>query len=168
MTGFTLLWSKMLNSSIWQESPQTRCVWLTLLMLKDKDGVVRGGSVSALARIAHVDPEECQVALDKFLAPDGESSTLDEGGRRLRKIEGGWLLINHEQYRYSTESKREFWRQQKSEQRRREEEARLKRLKSKKKGPLALEVETLAALESGKITQEQADERAAQTRERLV
>lgn len=172
--GFTLLWSKTLGSSIWLESAETRIVWFTLMMLKDKDGFVRGGSIAALAHIARVTPEECQTAMDLFLAPDKGSSTPDEEGRRILKVEGGWTLINHEQYRYSTEAKREFWRQQKQEQRRKLDEAKAKRLeaaqrKAEKKsgaGPLNGEIMSENKVKSGQWTQEQADEHAATTREK--
>jgi hypothetical protein len=161
--GFTLLWSKTLGSSIWLEPSATRIVWFTLMMLKDQNGFVRGGSINALAHIARVTPKECATALETFLAPDKDSSSQNEDGRRIRKVQGGWQLINHEEYRYSTEARREFWRQQKAEQRTRQEQ---KKKRIKKGRPLNGEEETLRKLEAGEITQEQADDRAARSREK--
>lgn len=167
--NFTLLYSKMLGSSIWMEPSSTRIVWFTLMMLKDKDGFVAGGSVEALAHQARVTPEECRVALETFLSPDPESTSANDEGRRLRKVDGGWVMINHEQYRYSTEAKREFWRQQKAEQRRKEEEARQKKLAAREKKnagkPLNGEVENVKKLADGEITEAQFAERAATSRE---
>jgi hypothetical protein len=117
MNGFTLLWSKILDSSIWMESKETRIVWITMLAMKDKDGLVRAAPI-ALAHRARVSPEECHEALETLKAPDPQSMTPDNDGRRIREVPGGWQILNHELYRFSTEAKREFWRQQKAEQRR--------------------------------------------------
>jgi hypothetical protein len=35
----------------------------------------------------------------KFLAPDFDSRTKDDEGRRIEEIEGGWHLLNHRKYR---------------------------------------------------------------------
>jgi hypothetical protein len=37
--------------------------------------------------------------LDCFLAPDPDSRTKDDEGRRIEEIDGGWLLLNHAKYR---------------------------------------------------------------------
>lgn len=115
--GFTLLWNKILQSSIWDEDLATRVVWITLLALKNADGLVIS-TFNALHRAANVSPEQCRVALEKFLAPDPLSHTTSNEGRRIKKVDGGWLILNHEKYRYSTEEKRVYWREQKKRQRR--------------------------------------------------
>lgn len=139
MTGFTLLWQKILRSSIWiQESKETRLVWITMLALKDKDGNVHS-SVVGLADSAKVTMEECQAALVILLAPDeGDSSGVEEG-RRIRPIQGGWQIVNNELYRFSTESKREFWRLQQAEYRslKKHEQPEIP-ASPKKESPLAL------------------------------
>jgi hypothetical protein len=80
------------------EPDKTRRVWITMLALADKNGEVQG-SVPGLARMAGVDVEACRVALDCFLAPDPDSRTKDDEGRRIEEIDGGWLLLNHAKYR---------------------------------------------------------------------
>lgn len=114
--GFTLLWSKILDSSIWMESKEARLVWITMLASKNSDGNVFA-SPKALAHRARVEPEACAEALKKFLSPDPESTSKEDEGRRIREIPGGWFIINHEEYRFSTEAKREFWKEQKRKQR---------------------------------------------------
>lgn len=117
MTGFTLLWSKILDSSIWiKGSKETRLVWITLLAMKDYQGRI-SSSVVGLADRAKVSEDECRKALRVLLAPDPDDTSKVEAGRRIREVQGGWEIINHDFYRFSTEAKREFWRQQKAEQR---------------------------------------------------
>ncbi len=116
-----MMWSKMLRSTIWMEDGPTRLVWITLLLLKDVDGKVLS-SLPGLAHSARVELSECEEAIEKFLSPDKRSSTKTDDGRRIREVDGGWQILNHEKYRYSTEEKREFWRRQKADQRQRKEE----------------------------------------------
>jgi hypothetical protein len=117
VSNFTLLWSKTLDSSIWRlESKETRLVWVTLLMMKDADGVVLASKVG-LADRAKVSMAECMEALKVLLGPDANDTSGVEGGRRLREIPGGWQVINHDYYRFSTEAKRAFWRESKALQR---------------------------------------------------
>lgn len=115
-SGFTLLWSKILDSSVWMESAGTRLVWITLLAMKNVEGNVLC-SPKALAHRARVSQEEAAEALRVLSSPDPESGKKNDEGRRIREIPGGWFIINHDDYRFSTEAKREFWRSQKQEQR---------------------------------------------------
>lgn len=115
--GFALLWGKILRSSIWiKESKETRLVWVTLLALKNHEGKI-WSSVVGLADSAKVSVEECREALRIFLSPDPDDTSKVEDGRRIREMPGGWEIVNHDLYRFSTEAKREFWRQQKADQR---------------------------------------------------
>ena len=98
------------------ESKETRLVWITMLAMKDSEGRVIAAP-KALAWRARVNDAECSAALEVFKSPDPESTSKIEEGRRIREIPGGWQIINHELYRFSTEAKREFWRNQKREQR---------------------------------------------------
>ena len=118
--GFTLLWSKILDSSVWMESMPTRIVWIAMLAMKDGEGRVIA-SPKALAHRARVEPKECEEALRVFMSPDAESGIKTDEGRKIQEIPGGWLIINHEEYRFSTAAKREFWREQKRQQREKQE-----------------------------------------------
>src|SRR5437870_9687024 len=121
---FTLLWSKILFSSIWKESSSTRIVWITMLLLKDRDGIVKAAP-SGLASAARVTRKECDKALEIFLSPDGESGSKLNEGRKIEPLpNGGWKIINHEQYQFSSEAKREFWKHIKAAQRAQEDAER--------------------------------------------
>jgi hypothetical protein len=119
-SGFTLLWSSMLDSSIWMEDAATRIVWFTLLMMKDDDGMVKTSSAKVIAHKARVTEEEARKALEKFLGPDPDSHLKNDEGKRVREVNGCLQIINHEQYRFSTDAKRLFWRHQKEEKKKRE------------------------------------------------
>lgn len=117
MSGFALLWGKILESSIWiKESKETRLVWITMLAMKNSEGIIQA-SVVGLADRAKVSDEECRKALKVFLSPDPDDTSKVEQGRRIREIPGGWQIVNHDLYRFSTEAKREYWRQTKADQR---------------------------------------------------
>lgn len=114
---FTLLWSKILNSSIWvKESKETRLIWITILAMKNKDGIVQS-SVIGLADRAKVTVDECRKALEVLLSPDPDDTSKVEEGRRLKEVSGGWQVINHDLYRFADETKREVWRLDKERQR---------------------------------------------------
>lgn len=122
VTGFVLLWQKTLLSSLWvKESKETRLLFITMLMLKNSDGVVQG-SVVGLADAAKITEEECRVALEDLKSPDPNDTSKVEEGRRIREIPGGWQILNSDLYRFSTEAKRAFWAAQKAEQRARDAE----------------------------------------------
>ena len=96
--GYTKLFSSIVTSTIWVESDRTRIVWITMLALADRNGEVQA-SIPGLARLAGVPIPDCEEAVAKFMAPDPYSRTLDDEGRRIEKIEGGWALLNHAKYR---------------------------------------------------------------------
>lgn len=96
--AFTKLFSSIITSTIWTEDDQTRIVWITMLALADRNGEVQG-SVPGLARLAGVPVDACRAALATFLAPDPDSRTKDDEGRRIEEIDGGWLLLNYAKYR---------------------------------------------------------------------
>ena len=95
---YVKLFGSILKSSVWDESPATRLVWITLLLLADEEGFAQGVE-RGLARQANVSPEECRAALEVLAAPDVDSQTQDFGGRRIEKVEGGWMVLNYKKYR---------------------------------------------------------------------
>ena len=111
-TSYSKLYASIVRSSIWQESSDIRIVWITLLALKNRFGQV-SGSVVGLARMANVPVEVCEIALSKFQAPDKYSSSPEHEGRRIKEIEGGWMVLNHIKYRdaMSLDERREYKRQ---------------------------------------------------------
>jgi hypothetical protein len=98
VSGYAQIYQLILDSSIWQEPGSTRLVWITMLVLADGQGVVRC-SVPGLARRANVGLEECRAALETLTSPDPDDQSGVDEGRRLHKLERGWLVVNHEYYR---------------------------------------------------------------------
>lgn len=98
MSGYTKLFSDIVDSSIWREDPGICKVWITLLALSDADGYVRG-SDAWLADKAKVELSVCSEALLKFQSPDPISRTTTHDGRRIDKLDDGWLILNYLQFR---------------------------------------------------------------------
>lgn len=95
---FVKLFNSILKSSVWDEQPTTRIVWITFLLEADEHGFVKGVE-RGLARVANVTVEEFRAALQILEAPDIESQDQDYGGRRIEKVEGGWQVLNYTKYR---------------------------------------------------------------------
>ena len=96
--AYVKLFQSLLDSTIWAESDSTRIVWLTMLVIADKNGEVMS-TVPGLAHRARVSIEACQSAIDKLSSPDKYSRSKLAEGRRIVAIEGGWELVNHAYYR---------------------------------------------------------------------
>jgi hypothetical protein len=97
MNGYTKLHATILDSSVWSESLATRILWITILAMADRDGVVQA-SLGGLARRANITREECERGLEVFLGPDPDSRD-GTAGERIEAIPGGWLVLNHANYR---------------------------------------------------------------------
>lgn len=111
MAGYTKLFQKILDSTIWMEDDKTRIVWIAMLAMANQDGIVEA-PLPGLAHRARVDVESCRVAIAKFLSPEDDSNTKEFGGRRIEVVDGGWKLLNHKKYRemLSLEHRREYKR----------------------------------------------------------
>jgi hypothetical protein len=96
--SFTKLFSSITDSSVWQESDETRLVWITMLAMADKNGVITC-SLPGLAHRARISRELTEVALKIFLSPDPYSSSKEFEGRRVEEAPGGWALLNYQNYR---------------------------------------------------------------------
>ena len=119
--GFTKLFSTIITSSIWSEDNETRVVWITMLALADFEGKV-DGSIPGLARLANVPIDACQKALDRLKSPDIYSRSKENDGRRIKEIEGGWMVLNLIKYREKKIDRRAYLRQKQREHRQREKE----------------------------------------------
>lgn len=93
------LYVSILDSTIWTEcDANVTKVWLTLMLMADRKGVV-SAPLSGLAKRACVSKEECQRAIKIFLEPDPDSRTKEHEGRRIVEIDGGWVLLNKQKYK---------------------------------------------------------------------
>jgi hypothetical protein len=123
MSGYTKLFRSLVTSTIWREDLQTKVVWITMLALADKHGVVEA-SVPGLADMARISVEACREALGVLLSPDPDSRTQDFEGRRIAPVDGGWRILNYVKYR---EKMRSAERAEYLAQKKRESRARLAR-----------------------------------------
>lgn len=91
---YVKLFQAILYSSIWDEDSDTRVVWITLLVLADEDGFVRttDNALAMMARVTHV--TLCN-ALRVLEAPDPQSGSPDFEGRRIEKVDGGYMILNY-------------------------------------------------------------------------
>jgi hypothetical protein len=69
-----------------------------MLAISDKNGIVEA-SLPGLADISRVDLSQCIEALEKLKQPDKFSRSQEYEGRRIREVDGGWLLLNYTKYR---------------------------------------------------------------------
>jgi hypothetical protein len=98
MSGYAKLFGSILHSTVWLEPNHVRLVWITMLAMANRRGLVEA-SLPGLAVAARVSLEECQEALNKFTSPDPHSRTKDHEGRRIEEVDGGWVLLNYEKHR---------------------------------------------------------------------
>jgi hypothetical protein len=96
--GFTKLFDSLVYSTIWREDKHTKIVWITMLAIANQHGEVLV-SVPGLADAARVSLEECRDALAILKAPDPDSRTTTNEGRRIEHIDGGFLILNYQKYR---------------------------------------------------------------------
>ena len=121
--SYTKLFSSILTSTIWDQDATICKLWITLLALANKYGVVEG-SIPGLAHQARISLEDCKRGLETLLAPDPYSRTTDHDGCRIQVVDGGWQILNYGKYRYrmSADEQREKARIRKQRQREREAE----------------------------------------------
>ena len=100
--GFSKLHSSLVNSSLWTQPDSTRLLFVTLLAICDRDGVVLG-SREGIARIANINKDEVFAAWETLLSPDPDSSDKERApeneGRRVEALSGGFRILNYAYYR---------------------------------------------------------------------
>jgi len=112
--GYTKLFSSIITSTIWQEDDKTRILWITMLALSDSEGKVEG-SVPGLARMAKISVKECEKSLAKLASPDTYSRSKEHEGRRIKDVDGGWMLLNRVKYRDKTGDRKEYYQKYNAE-----------------------------------------------------
>jgi hypothetical protein len=120
-SGFVKVFPCLLTSSLWQmETLETKVVWVTLMTLTNRDGLVEV-SLPGLAKLAGVSIEKCAEAITRLQQPDPYSRNPGSDGRRIEKAPRGWRLLNHSMYRekYGTEERREYLARKQREYRQR-------------------------------------------------
>ncbi len=95
---FVKLDTGILDSSLWSEPAQTCKCWVTLLAMMDATGLVRS-TAPGIAKRAHLTLKQTTTALETFESPDKHSRSLNDEGRRIKRVDGGYQVINSEKYR---------------------------------------------------------------------
>jgi hypothetical protein len=96
---YNKLFTKILDSSIWLESNPTRIVWITIIAAMDETGFVAMAATENLARRANVTLEEAIEAVKTLESADKRQPDQEFDGRRIERVEGGWMVLNSEKYR---------------------------------------------------------------------
>lgn len=102
----------MLDSSIWAESAEVCKVWVTILLMSNQDGMVYAAA-PGIANRAQVPLDATLKALESFQSPDPHSRTLDHEGRRIERVDGGYMVLNYLKYREmkDDDTRRAQWRE---------------------------------------------------------
>jgi hypothetical protein len=131
MTGYTKLFGSIITSTIWREDKETKILWITMLALKNKAGIVEG-SVPGLSDMARLSLAETIAALKILSEPDEFSRTKEFEGRRIQDVDGGWLILNHKKWRdkMNADERREYLRIKQAEHRARQQAVNKRKQKS--------------------------------------
>lgn len=99
MNTFAPLFNRIVDSSLWLEPDHVVKVFLTMMAKKDADMIVRGSAFN-ISQWAKKSEVETLDALKVLSSPDTkriEKQPFD--GRRIQRVEEGWLILNGKVYR---------------------------------------------------------------------
>jgi hypothetical protein len=92
--AFTPLFSCIVDSSLWEENDGVVKVFMTMLAKQDRDYVVRGSAYN-IAKWSNKKEADVLDALAVLSAPDTKRLEKQEfEGRRIERVEDGWLILN--------------------------------------------------------------------------
>ena len=100
------LFTSIVDSSLWEEPPHVRLMFLTLMFMKDQDDHIVREPLRRVAKVANLSEDKheayrlAEEAMRILSEPDGRSEEPQaHEGRRIKWIEGqGWLVLNGEYY----------------------------------------------------------------------
>lgn len=99
MNTFAPIFACIVDSSLWLEPDFVVKVFITMLAKKDSDFVVRGSAFN-IASWAKKDEREVLEALKVLSSPDTKRIEPQPfEGRRIKRVEDGWLILNGALYR---------------------------------------------------------------------
>jgi|SRR5208282_1242739 len=111
---YAKLFGRITESSLMEETIETRYVFVMLLAIADPGGNIIGTDV-ALARRLNMPVVSLKLALASLMEPDPDSNSREREGRRIIACEGerGYHVVNHLSYRSlrDEEHRREYMRQ---------------------------------------------------------
>ncbi len=88
----------LLSSSILAEGPDVVATWALLVASANRFGV-SDLTIPAVASLLRISDERSGKAFDVLSSPDKYSRNKEENGRRIIRMEDGWLLVSHAKYR---------------------------------------------------------------------
>lgn len=101
--GFTKLDSGIVQSSIMLEDSDTFKAWIIFLASCDSDGIARVSPVY-ISSICHFTIEKTMQIIKKLESPDELSRSINNEGKRIERVDGGYKIINYLKYREFTYS----------------------------------------------------------------
>lgn len=149
--GYSPIFEGIVDSSLWEEPLHVRVLFLTMLAVKDWDHVVRVPD-HHLRRKANLTDQQVLDGLKILSEPDRRSALPQPfEGRRIEKVEDGWLVLNGNKYQEAMReaNQRARWAKAQREKRARESEMR------QMKGPGAIESRQVRAVENGTMRPEE-------------
>jgi uncharacterized phage protein (TIGR02220 family) len=96
--GFTKLDEGIIQSSIMAEDSDTFKVWIALLAICKENGIAYVSPVF-LSSVCHIPLETIHGSIDKLSSPDSDSRSTSDDGRRIRRVDGGFEIVNYLVYR---------------------------------------------------------------------
>ena len=96
--GFTKLDEGILQSSVMGEDPEVFKIFIALLASCREDGFARISPIF-LESVTKIPIDRVMDCLSKLEEPDKYSRSTNDEGRRIRRIDGGFEIINYNKYR---------------------------------------------------------------------
>lgn len=96
--GFVKLDTGILDSTLWLSDAEVRIVFITMLAMANPDGMCEA-TAPGIARRANLSIEAVREAIKILEAPDEDSRSLEDEGRRIRRVDGGYQITNFLKYR---------------------------------------------------------------------
>lgn len=98
--GWTPVFDGVFRGSLCGKWPDVG-LWVSLLAMADRHGIIDATPAYIAAATGLPEPD-VRACIERFCAPDPESRTPTDDGRRLVPLEGrgfGWKIVNHSAYR---------------------------------------------------------------------
>lgn len=96
--GFTKLDEDFFDSSLVAEGPVATAVFVLLLAKAKADGIARVAATVVGGRLG-LTAEQTVEAFRVLESPDQHSRSLEHEGRRIKRVDGGWLILNYKKRR---------------------------------------------------------------------
>ncbi len=111
MTHYAKVFASMFTGSMYGAGTHIFATWAWVLTHKDAEGLVEINTKLVAAELG-AEVEQIDEAIAFLTAPDPESRTPDEQGRRLIRVgQFAYQVVNNTKYRNQGADRTEYWRQ---------------------------------------------------------